>query len=776
MNWFLIQNTIILGGGTVVLASCAALSVFLVSLCLPNRATQWIPVLAGVNLLLPQFLVIAVWMGWFGAAGVVGIGGGSWLYSLPGAILLLSLLLWPISYFCLRTRQAALMQSVLYLDPFVGGRAFLMLLWLHLKQPLLWGGLFVFGLAINNLAVPGILQVRVLAEEILVRFNTELDLLGVSQLGIPLAFAAILLSFFVYRQEHRREVFLTTFSPAFVRQRIGMIGMLVASIVSVVSFCFGIGLPLLHLILSSRTWMDLPATLQSSHRAVTYSVLFAVGAASFVVFLGACLHRIRMARLTWCLLIFPGTLLGAYIAGMNNWLYSLGGDLGWVIVVGALGLRYLGLGVSGAGLALRGTDQRLYEMAQLEKLGWREQFLYCFWPRSGMAFLSVWWLVYLLCLWEVEVLIFMIPPGVETLALRVFNLLHYGHNSQVNASCLLLILLGIAPWALWLVGNRLVNGIKRRQWIFGSLLVGIGVGVGCGGAAEETGLDSRFFSHVESVGFKGTGVGQFNKPRSIAVGANDEVFAVDMTGRVQRFSSQGEYIGFWQMPETERGRPKGMGTDSEGRIVVVEPHYARVNHFTPDGDLMLQWGQRGVNPGELAFPRAMGLHSSGDLFLTEFQQTERVQRFQADGGEFIGSFGQGGASVGDFNRAEGIGIDSEDRIYIADSCNHRVQVFDDRGSPLAQYGKAGSGLGELSYPYDVRIDSDGYQFVCEFGNSRIQVFDPSHQPVEIIGGPGSSLNEFSNPWSLALDGKGNLWVADSGNHRLKKLVRRTPQP
>ena len=463
-----------------VLASCAALSVFLVSLGLPNRTIRWVPVLAGVNLLLPQFLVIAVWMEWFGAAGVLGIGEGSWLYSLPGAILLLSFLLWPISYFCLRTREGALMQSILYLDPFVGGGGFLVLLWNHLKQPLLLGGMFVFGLAINNLAVPGILQVRVLAEEILVRFNTELKLLDVSMLGIPLALAAIALSFFIYPQEHRREVFLAAFSPSFVRQRIGTIGMLSASLVSVAVFSLGIVLPLLHLVLSSATWMDLPSTLQSSHRAVAYSVLFAVGAASFVVILGGCLHRIRMARLTWCLLIFPGTLLGAYIAGANNWLYSIGVDLGWIIVVGALGLRYLGLGVSGAGLAFRGTDQRLYEMAQLENLSWRELFVYCVWPRSGMAFLSVWWLVYLLCLWEVEVLIFMIPPGVETLALRVFNLLHYGHNSQVNASCLLLLLLGIAPWVLWLIGNRLVNGIKGREWIAGSLLAVMGIGGGCG--------------------------------------------------------------------------------------------------------------------------------------------------------------------------------------------------------------------------------------------------------------------------------------------------------
>ena len=112
------------------------------------------------------------------------------------------------------------------------------------------------------------------------------------------------------------------------------------------------------------------------------------------------------------------------------------------------------------------------------------------------------------------------------------------------------------------------------------------------------------------------------------------------------------------------------------------------------------------------------------------------------------------------------------RIYVADSCNHRVQVFDRDGAFLRTYGEAGSGVGQLSYPYDVRVDADGNQFVCEFGNSRIQVFDKDGQPVETIGRIGREPGEFFNPFAIAFDSKGNLYVADSQNHRVQKLIRR----
>jgi DNA-binding beta-propeller fold protein YncE len=52
-------------------------------------------------------------------------------------------------------------------------------------------------------------------------------------------------------------------------------------------------------------------------------------------------------------------------------------------------------------------------------------------------------------------------------------------------------------------------------------------------------------------------------------------------------------------------------------------------------------------------------------------------------------------------------------VLVADSCNHRVQVFDRNGKFLRAFGKAGSTPGEFSYPYDVRVDHAGNQFICE---------------------------------------------------------------
>jgi sugar lactone lactonase YvrE len=247
-----------------------------------------------------------------------------------------------------------------------------------------------------------------------------------------------------------------------------------------------------------------------------------------------------------------------------------------------------------------------------------------------------------------------------------------------------------------------------------------------------------------------------------------------MTGRVQKFSPEGVFISSWQMPQTDKGKPKGMCRDAQGNIVVIEPHYSRVNHFSPEGQLVAQWGVSGTNVGQLALPRAVAVDRRGQIFVSEYGVTERVQCFSYEGKRLLQVIGREGAGDGEFNRAEGLGLDAAGRLYIADSCNHRIQVFSAEGKWLRSYGRAGAGAGQMSYPYDVRVDEAGYQFICEFGNSRIQIFDRRDQSVEILGGPGSSPARFSNPWSIALDSHGNLYVADAGNHRVQKLIRRKP--
>jgi DNA-binding beta-propeller fold protein YncE len=289
------------------------------------------------------------------------------------------------------------------------------------------------------------------------------------------------------------------------------------------------------------------------------------------------------------------------------------------------------------------------------------------------------------------------------------------------------------------------------------------------------GFESRLFERVEVIGKRGTGVGEFNKPRSLAVDREDNLYVVDLTGRVQKFSPEGKYLLAWQMPQTDKGKPKGMGCDAEGNIIVVEPHYSRVNHHGPDGTLVRQWGTHGTNDGQVAFPRAVATDRAGNIFVSEYGLRERVQLFSRSNATFLQTIGGEGTANGEFNRPEGLDVDEQGRLFVADSCNHRVQVFSRDGKWLTSYGRAGSAVGELSYPYDVRVDTTGFQFVCEFGNSRIQVFDREHRSVEVIGRVGSAPGEFSNPWSIALDSLGNLYVADAQNHRVQKLVRRRMQ-
>ena len=291
-------------------------------------------------------------------------------------------------------------------------------------------------------------------------------------------------------------------------------------------------------------------------------------------------------------------------------------------------------------------------------------------------------------------------------------------------------------------------------------------------APEQTTLSSQLFGSVQIIGERGTALGQFNKPRSVAVDAQDNLYVVDMTARVQKFTPQGAYLGSWQLAETGLGKPKGMCLDTRGNLVVLEPHYSRVNHYTPEGRLAGQWGVHGTNAGELAFPRAVAVNAQAEMFVSEYGLCERVQCFAGTNYAWRRTLGRAGDGPGEFNRPEGLGLDAAGRLYVADSCNHRIQVFSPEGQWLRAYGRPGPGRGELSYPYDVRVAARGLQFVCEFGNSRIQVFDAQDRCVEIIGGPGAGPGRFNNPWGIALDSQGNLYVADAGNHRVQKLIRK----
>ncbi|MBT5927193.1 MAG: hypothetical protein HOH33_11285 [Verrucomicrobia bacterium] len=779
----LIINTITLiacvGLATTLMGCMAALGALLGS----SRFRHTVIMLSILNLVLPQFMILSWWLGLFGEAGALRPWLDWNLYSMTGAIWVITLLFWPIPFLCALGSFQKLHQDLYEVDPELRNFQLCRYLLWPAARPALLGGLGIVAiLTLNQFNVPSLLQVRTWTSDLFITFSATLEWQEIQRSIVWLVAGSALFLFTIRgnvvrwpssRNVSRRVSLSSLFHPGIV----GFLKSWTALWVLVATI-----LPCLGLISSASTWSELIPAAAAGESALYHSLFFGGLTATAGLLLGLATHRWGFNKLLWILFLLPGCVWGVVFLSVSQqaWFPLRGSNL--LLTLMALTLRYAILGWIGARLAMQLLDKDIKDAGMMEIPSALQRFRWLHLPQTGWILGASWYIAFLLTLWDADTLIFVIPPGAETLALRIFNLLHYGHNSQVNALTLLLLIAAVAPYVIWqswklcrIIYESRKNRVQLTSWASGTLLCLLASGCNLSSPKEDSTrlpLESVFFEEAIIIGTQGRSPGYFIKPRSLTVDANDFLYVVDMTGRIQKFDSSGQYILQWQMPELERGRPKGMCVDIDGNIVVVEPHYARVNHFTPQGELVRQWGMKGSEEGSLTFPRAVTKLSDGTLAIGEYQTVERVQRFSPDGSTFIGSTGTRGNQNAQFNRPEGLVSNSLDQIYVADSCNHRIQILDADGKWLQTFGSAGTNPGQMSYPYDLVIDQRDHLFVCEFGNSRIQVFDHQFKTLEILGGPGDAPGQFYNPWSIAMDSKGHLYVADSANHRVQKLIRR----
>ena len=295
-----------------------------------------------------------------------------------------------------------------------------------------------------------------------------------------------------------------------------------------------------------------------------------------------------------------------------------------------------------------------------------------------------------------------------------------------------------------------------------SIVVACLAGVGCG-ASHAEGAPERVW------GRRGRQAGRLVKPRAAAIDASDRLYLVDMTARIQVFDADGHHLGGWTTPACETGKPTGLTVDHTGRLLVADTHYFRVLVYSLEGKLLATvGGTYGSGPGQFGFTTDAVLDSAGNMYVSEYGLSDRVQKFSPDG-TFLLEFGGHGQGPGQFVRPQNLAVDRDDRVYVADACNHRVQVFDTQGRLLRTIGRQGAGLGELSYPYDLAFNSAGELYVCEYGNHRVQKFGRDGQPRATWGRAGRRLGELWNPWALVVDSRDRVYVVDTNNHRVQRI-------
>ncbi|MBA3747512.1 MAG: hypothetical protein H0W96_08495, partial [Solirubrobacterales bacterium] len=170
-----------------------------------------------------------------------------------------------------------------------------------------------------------------------------------------------------------------------------------------------------------------------------------------------------------------------------------------------------------------------------------------------------------------------------------------------------------------------------------------------------------------------------------------------------------------------------------------------------------------------AYPRAIAVDGAGLLYVTN-TGNDRIDVFDRSGG-LLRSFGQSGRGTGQFNTPLGVGADAAGYRYVADSVNGRVQVLDPDGSIAAVWGSPAPGPTILPNAVAVAFDATGNAYVLDQRRGRVIVFDrATGLPKRTIGSRGSGPGKLLDPSALAITPGGTISVADTGNERVARFT------
>lgn len=209
-------------------------------------------------------------------------------------------------------------------------------------------------------------------------------------------------------------------------------------------------------------------------------------------------------------------------------------------------------------------------------------------------------------------------------------------------------------------------------------------------------------------------------PIGVAVEEDGRVFVADSRRNlVLVFSPAGKLLS--TLGSGRFGRPTGLAVDRRSHVLYVADtlrHEIAV-YSTRDLKEKRSFGGPGNEPGRFNLPVHLAVRK-GILYVVDTMNF-RVQVFDAEG-RFLGLFGQMGDGAGDFARPKGIAVDSEGNVYVADALFDNVQVFDRLGRLLLGFGKVGRQAGQFWLPAGLAVDEADRLYVADSANRRVQVF------------------------------------------------------
>lgn len=297
---------------------------------------------------------------------------------------------------------------------------------------------------------------------------------------------------------------------------------------------------------------------------------------------------------------------------------------------------------------------------------------------------------------------------------------------------------------------------------------------------------------LATLGAPGTGSGQFQDPAGVAADRSARLYVTDRG--LHRVSVWGldasganyEHRADWEKAGGGSGAgnrefniPVNIAVDLKNDYVYVQEdgnqRIQRINAET--GNHLLTW--QPTPPGTFT-PRAIAIDPRSEIFVTDSvnQRVLRASTFAANGNSLadgdapriIGSTWTPSTDAAHMQSPGYVYFDDDGKLWVADTANNRVLVFERNASGQLVSASAPPATG-LTKPVGIVRDDTNHVYVVDSGNNRIKHFDAALAAQPDIGGPGPGDGQFLNPRGIAFDKRPNalLYVADTDNNRVQVL-------
>lgn len=275
----------------------------------------------------------------------------------------------------------------------------------------------------------------------------------------------------------------------------------------------------------------------------------------------------------------------------------------------------------------------------------------------------------------------------------------------------------------------------------------------------EKGAVGRFFDFL--LGDSNDYIG-FYTPHCMAADGNGVIYIADPSlGLVHKYNLASNEVSYIvQAGTTYLRSPVGVVLDSEGNLYVTDSQLAKVFKFNREGTFAGELDGK----GKFIRPAGIALTSKGDKVIADIQ-ANKVYLFGKDD-SFKGEL-PGPDFPGAFNMPTYVAVDSADTIYVTDSMNFTVRVFDANGKFVRNIGQIGDAPGSFARPKGVAVDSDRNLYVLDaiFGN--FQIFNSKGQLLLYVGHEGAQPGDMMLPSGIFIDRDDRIYVADTFNHRIQ---------